>query len=409
MPTYKKNKDTKASTKSTTKSSIKSTKSTNKNSKKSKTSKNKPSKGTTSKGKMMSKSNNIKKKNMYTSLKPSNKKKVAGLNVSKPEMKQADLLLPILVKKLNHIRNAKKMFQKLTPRQKISLKMYKGASYTTINEYLRTGKLKEIAIPFHRAFQYNTIRDAPNSLLDKMFKDVILKNISGNDVPISKIPDYINSGVNFLLGAIDEIDSVFQRNDIPTLTKKDILYHGISIPVNDFTKYKLNTKIQMDKYISSSFNKEVSERFSNSCCMFKLINLDKVPYIYLSWDVTNPDYYHPKHQLDDTSYLNEFGDEYELLLPRNLEFEVVSVEKYYPPRANMKHNIKEINKELQKENKESNKPVTQAQLKKVVDKVLDYRILITLKFVKQSPLKPVIPYFYTSDTKIIVNSPNDYE
>ena len=245
-------------------------------------------------------------------------------------------------------------------------------------------------------FRYPSHIPPMNDLYEGEFGEIV-KNIKKSYIlPADAIPDLVTNVVNMNVKFINILDSIFSNSNIKKLTKDTVLFRGMRIDPSDVKKYQLNKEITFKNFISCSINLDTSLQFSGKCCLFKIINIEEIPYIYLPWNICQGENYYTKqyNYMDDEEPISLDGDEYEVLLPRNLTFKVIQVRQ--TPVDISKHwgftKFNSLtNKEIYKQD-----TIDEEYIKKNLDKILPNVLVITLEYVKQEPLKPVPDYRYTS-------------
>lgn len=176
----------------------------------------------------------------------------------------------------------KSFIKKLSPEELDVLMDYKRNGYYRINNVLY-----EKEVPISKS-------EIPTFFKDKFFKakgDEVIESIKILDSMFDKVPKTI-------------------RNKIPT-----VLYRGSSAYSSDL---KINSAVVTRGFISTSLVPYVASHFigCEGCCIFKLLINKPLPYIYISWVS------HTKEHQEPVAY-----SEFEILLPRNLIFKIVNIEK----------------------------------------------------------------------------------
>lgn len=119
-----------------------------------------------------------------------------------------------------------------------------------------------------------------------------------------------------IIQSIKSLDSIFEK--VPkTITSKipSVLYRGSNMYKSNL---EVGSTIVTRGFISTSLVPYIASRFirCHGCCMFKLLINKPLPHVYLSWKSGEDDLQEP------IAY-----SELEMLLPRNLIFKIVNVEK----------------------------------------------------------------------------------
>lgn len=301
----------------------------------------------------------------------------------------------LLTKKLNFVKKYHKFFKKLSSKEKKALENYKMFGYSDINNYLLNDtKIKKIDIPMNTYGYDNKIRNC--------------EQIS--EITLNKLDRYIENNINFFINNIRIMDDIFNNKNCPKLTGTELLYRGIQDKY-DSEKYKEGNEIIMKNFQSTSLSQNISQKFmklwSNKdkipCCLFEIIKCKDVPFIYLPWDISTKN---NKNELLEGS-LFEFGDEFEVLLPRNLKFKILKVRKNFIQDTIMSKDITDIkNKQILKLlKKEGSNNITNDNLIEHIDKIFKNIYVITIKLIEQLPLTPINDFVLTNKIPIYYNKP----
>lgn len=124
---------------------------------------------------------------------------------------------------------------------------------------------------------------------------------------IKKKHEYIKESIKILDGIFDKVPKTIQTN-VPS-----VLYRGSGMYSS---KLKIDTTFITSGFTSTTLTPYIASRFigCQGCCLFKMLINKPIPYIYVTWKGTD---------LDETIAQSEI----EILLPRNLQFKIVDVEK----------------------------------------------------------------------------------
>lgn len=338
------------------------------------------------KSKTKSKTNKLKKTKPILS--PKIAKQIKDFSFNKSESPQMNDMLNTIARNVNFYKEFQKTLKFMDLDTKISLAFYKGLGYSYINPFLRDDcKVKVFRFP-------TKLKSIPNfsNIIDMKFFNIKEKNSI----------EYIENFINTLIRMINKMDNFFMHSKMTKLDKKIVLYHGMDLETKDISKYKIGDTISFKKFISSSFTKKTSEMFSNTCCLFKLTNLENVPYCYLPRFIRNKEFFQNNYDFRDDN-INWIG-ETELLLPRGLEFEIQKIEKYAIGPYGMRLGFKKIT-HSQMINLMKKKKKDELSHKDLDDKstnLLTFQIIITLKFKKWNLPQSIPNYTYSTDTKIIL-------
>lgn len=176
----------------------------------------------------------------------------------------------------------KSFIKKLSPEELNVLMSYKHKGYYRINNVLNDNQ-----VPF------------PKSMLPTFYKDKFLKQTA----------EEIVQSIHLLDDIFDKVPKTIQTK-IP-----NILYRGSQ---SYSSNLKVDTTIITRGFISTTLVPYVASHFigCHGCCLFKLLINKPLPHIYLSWYTATND---PQESIAHS--------ELEILLPRNLIFKIVKVEK----------------------------------------------------------------------------------
>ena len=213
-------------------------------------------------------------------------------------------------------------YKKLEPMQIAALKYYKGPGSNFQSSLLanygntKPGEKRELPFPFHKFTDTMFYRDVLGKEKMNAIYDLELPSASNFD-------KYIDQSYGKRVELLNHLDSVYDRPDCPKLTGDEILFRGMHQVGAAITKLKTGDTYTFKNFISTTIDRKVSENFSSGDCIFVLTGLKDIPFVYMPGD---------KHR-DDESYAtfltntNLIWDLSEITLPRNLEFEVTSVER----------------------------------------------------------------------------------
>lgn len=213
-----------------------------------------------------------------------------------------------------------KFYQKLSPLQIAAIKYYKGPGSFFQSELLadyntNKGKQRELSFPFPK-----------NN--DKMFyRDILGKKkmeaIYDLELPAAtNFTKYIEQSYGKRIAILNDLDTVYDHKDCPKLIGNELLFRGMTaIPA--IKKLKVGDTYTFKNFISTTIDRQVAEQYAQGNTVFVLTGLKDIPFIYM-----------PNGKLrDDREYIQFLKDNTliddlsEITLPRNLEFEITSVEK----------------------------------------------------------------------------------
>lgn len=291
----------------------------------------------------------------------------------------------IFNQKIKYANKSNILFRALNVEEKKILNNYKGNGYTYINSFLRDNyKFTEIDLNTLKSIaDYN--REIPDFY----------------SITIDNIPKYIEYGINNLIKSIRTIDNIFENKNAPKLNENDILYRGINAEY-DVSKFEIGKELDMESFISCSFNLNIAEAFARSylkneyhCCMFVIKGCKDVPFIYLQWNYANL-----KKITDDDFVMS--GDEQEIVLPRGCKFKINDIYKYIPTQKQMFKNLStdKVIKLLEK--KYQTNEINEEIYEKDILKMFSNLIVVELEYVSRNTI-PINDYVYDGSISIKIN------
>lgn len=213
-----------------------------------------------------------------------------------------------------------KFYQKLTPQQIAAVKYYKGPGSffqsEIIADYNTTkGKSRELSFPFYKQEDKSFYRDILGQTKMDAIYDIELP-------AATNFEKYIEQSYGKRISILNTLDTVYDNKDCPKLIGNEILFRGMrAIPA--IKKLKVGDTYTFKNFISTTIDRQVSENFARGDTIFVLTGLKDIPFIYT-----------PNGKLRDDSNYVEFikenmiiRDLSEITLPRNLEFEITSIEQ----------------------------------------------------------------------------------
>jgi hypothetical protein len=175
----------------------------------------------------------------------------------------------------------KSFIKKLTPEELDVLMNYKGSGFVNINAMLYGEPIR-----IHK------------STLPIFFKQKYIKNKH----------DQIKESIRTLDNIFNKVPKTVQNKIPPVLYRGSNMYSA---------KLKVGTTFVTSGFTSTSLVPYIATNFigCEGCCVFKFLFNTQIPYIYVSWNYND--------DLDESIVETEL----EILLPRNLEFKIVNIEK----------------------------------------------------------------------------------
>ena len=209
-----------------------------------------------------------------------------------------------------------KFYNKFSNDELIALKYYKGSgSYWQTQFLTNETKPREIYFPFS-SYQENTFRK-------DIYGSTYNKYPMLNSFDIKDIPNYIKYNYEARIKILNDLDSIYNKPDCPRLSGDEILFRGMTLPIS-FKKYKAGDTIMFKNFISTTADRNVSERFSGGDVLFVLQELTNIPFLYMPNSKINKN-----TGVDYTKTMSKnipFYDFSEYTLPRNLEFKINKIE-----------------------------------------------------------------------------------
>lgn len=174
----------------------------------------------------------------------------------------------------------KSFIKKLIPEEIDVLMKYKRSGYVNINAMLYGEPIR--------------IR---KSNLPMFFKNKFIK----------KKHDEVKQSIRILDNIFDKVPKTIQSRMPPVVYRGSNAYSS---------KLKIDTTFVTSGFTSTSLVPYIASQFigCEGCCLFKLLFNKPIPYIYVTWS---------SHDLDESIAHSEM----EILLPRNLQFKIVNIEK----------------------------------------------------------------------------------
>ena len=212
-----------------------------------------------------------------------------------------------------------KFYDKLTPKEIIAIKYYKGHGSFFQSQLLaeyNDGKNagKEIKFPFH---YWNETR----------FREDISPNLNelaplAKSFDIKELPKYIETAYKARITLLNRLDKIYDRADCPRMMGDELLFRGMGMN-SMIKKLKVGDKYLFKNFISTTIDRQIAENFSSGECLFVLMGMKDIPFIYMpnSKNYGNADF--SKFMIEQ----DPLYDYSEYTLPRNLEFKIEKIEK----------------------------------------------------------------------------------
>lgn len=255
---------------------------------------------------------------------PSAKRTITLKQVRAHEVNRATGILRLVPKII-------KFYKKLTPQQISAVKYYKGMGSFFQSELLadyntNKGNQRELRFPFPKNQDKSFYRD----ILGQKKMDSIYQLYLPDATNIDK---YIDESYGKRIAILNDLDTVYDHKDCPKLTGNELLFRGMrAVPA--IKKLKVGDTYTFKNFISTTIDRQVAENFAQGDTVFVLTGLKDIPFVYM-----------PNNKLrDDRDYIQFLKDNTliddlsEITLPRNLEFEIISIEKRHTQPVWQQHN-----------------------------------------------------------------------
>lgn len=210
-----------------------------------------------------------------------------------------------------------KFYNKLSNKEIMALKYYKGSgSFWQTNLLTNEKTPREISFPFdiwdEQSFRNDIYGEG---------KDIypMLKSFD-----IKDIPNYIEINYKARIMLLNTLDTIYNNPDCPRFTGEEILFRGMKAPPS-LLKCKEGDSFLFKNFMSSTFDRNIAERFSGQDVLLIFSDMKDIPFIYMPHNKSNvssgTDY------TKNLKQLNILNDLSECTLPRNLEFTINRIEE----------------------------------------------------------------------------------
>jgi hypothetical protein len=214
-----------------------------------------------------------------------------------------------------------KFYDKLRPNEIMAIKYYKSYGSRFQSQILadHCGKTKD---DNKREFTF------PFSLREEVrFREDISPYINEllpftKSFDIKELPKYIETSYKARITLLNSLDKIYDNPECPRLTGDEILFRGMEMN-SLIKKLKVGDTYLFKNFISTTVDKQIAENYSYGDCLFVLIGLKDIPFIYMP---NNKAY----GKQDFSKFImaqQPFNDFSEYTLPRNLEFKLERIEK----------------------------------------------------------------------------------
>jgi len=210
-----------------------------------------------------------------------------------------------------------KFYNKLSSQELMALKFYKGSGSYWQTQLLTNEKTpREILFPFD-IYEEESFRNdiySEGKAIYPMLKSFDIKDI----------PNYIENNYKARIELLNTLDTIYNKKECPHFTGEEILFRGMSAPPS-LKKCKEGDKFLFKNFMSTTFDRNIAERFSGSDTLLIFTNMKDIPFLYM-----------PNNKINSSSginytsrmkNLNILNDLSECTLPRNLEFTIDKIEE----------------------------------------------------------------------------------
>ena len=210
-----------------------------------------------------------------------------------------------------------KFYNKLSTKEIMALKYYKGPGSFWQTDLLTNEKTpREILFPFNiwdeQSFRNDIYGEG---------KDVypMLKSFD-----IKDIPNYIENNYKARIMLLNTLDTIYNKPDCPRFTGEEILFRGMKAPPS-LLKCKEGDSFLFKNFMSSTFDRNIAERFSGQDVLLIFSDMKDIPFIYMPHNKSNVS--SGTEYTKNLKQLNILYDLSECTLPRNLEFTINRIEE----------------------------------------------------------------------------------
>jgi len=139
---------------------------------------------------------------------------------------------------------------------------------------------------------------------------------------IKELPKYIETSYKARITLLNRLDKIYDKPECPRMTDNEILFRGMGMnPL--IKKLKVGDTYLFKNFISTTVDRQIAENFSGGYCLFVLMGLKDIPFIYMP----NSKGYGKQDFSKFMMEQNPLYDFSEYTLPRNLEFKIERIEK----------------------------------------------------------------------------------
>jgi len=210
-----------------------------------------------------------------------------------------------------------KFYNKLTTKEIMALKYYKGFGSNWQTQFLTNEKSPlEVTFPFNLWEEQSFRKDIYSEGKDiyPMLKSFDIKDIS----------TYIENNYKARIILLNTLDTIYNKPDCPRFTGEEILFRGMSAPPS-LLKCKAGDSFLFKNFISSTFDRNIAEKFSGGDVLLIFSDMKDVPFIYMPNG--KPTVSSGIEYTKRLKNLNILGDLSECTLPRNLKFKINIIEE----------------------------------------------------------------------------------
>jgi len=216
-----------------------------------------------------------------------------------------------------------KFYDKLTPNEIMAIKYYKGRGSFFQSQLLADHRSKtkddndnkrEFTFPFSLMEETRFREDI------SPYTNELLPFTKSFD--IKELPKYIETSYKARITLLNRLDKIYDKPECPRMTDNEILFRGMGMnPL--IKKLKVGDTYLFKNFISTTVDRQIAEKFSGGYCLFVLMGLKDIPFIYMP----NSKGYGKQDFSKFMMEQNPLYDFSEYTLPRNLEFKIERIEK----------------------------------------------------------------------------------
>lgn len=271
--------------------------------------------------------NKSKKSNRKETVKGKTQKSFKSLKarITRKEVRKFDI--ERVGKIVNILPRFVKFYNKLGQDEIIAIKYYKGWGSSFQTELLAEQSRKNKKDKTNKKDKQRELRFPFSLRQEARFRHDISPHLNellpfNNTLDIKELNKYIETSYKARITLLNRLDKIYDRADCPRLNGDEILFRGMHMN-SDIKKLKTGDTYLFKNFISTTVDRNVAERFSNGECLFILMNMKDIPFIYMP----NSKEYGKDNFSKFMVNTEPLIDYSEFTLPRNLEFKIERMEK----------------------------------------------------------------------------------